>query len=105
MLEVVDGLAIETLFPKLLQTLFLDGAVYFTTVCNTDQILIDTIRLPDRYCRKIGETQYGTNIIQMDMSYFQDLRLSDDDLKDYLESYSDEIAKAYKKYLNDSSLR
>ena len=43
MLEAVDGLNIETKFPNLLRQLFINGAVYFTTVFNEEQVLIDTV--------------------------------------------------------------
>ena len=103
MLEVVEGLSIETKFPSLLTYLFVRGAVYFTTICDEDSLTIDTLLLPEKYCRKIGETQYGTAIIEFDYSYFDDLGLSTDELKDYLKSFSSEMQKGYRRYKNDTT--
>lgn len=103
MLEVVDGLSIETKFPNLLTYLFVRGAVYFTTVCDEDSLTIDTLLLPEEYCRKVGETQYGTAIIEFNYAYFDDLGLNTEDLKDYLKSFSAEMQKGYRKYKNDTT--
>lgn len=105
MLEAVDGLSVETKFPSLLSQLFIEGAVYFTTVYDEEQVLIDTLLLPNDRCRKVGETQYGTNIIQFDMQYFDSLGLTNEELKDYLATFPSEIQKGYKKYKKESSLR
>lgn len=105
MLEAVDGLSVETKFPCLLSQLFINGAVYFTTVYNEEQVLIDTLLLPIDRCRKVGETQYGTNIIQFDMQYFDGLGLTDEELKEYLATFPSEIQKGYKKYKKESTLR
>ena len=102
MLEVVDGLSIETKFPRLLTTFLIEGAIYITTVSNEDSITIDTLLLPNKYCRKIGETQYGTALIQFDFSYFDDLGLTKEQLKEYLESFSDEFQKGYRDYKKDT---
>lgn len=105
MLEAVDGLSIPTKFPALLSMLFINGSVYWTTICDEQSISIDTLILPDKYCRKIGETQFGTSIIQFDVSYFDSMGLSDADMKDYLKSFPKELSKAYNKYKKDNSLR
>ena len=104
MLEVVEGLSIETKFPSLLTILFSEGAVYFTTVCDEDSLTIDTLLLPSKYCRKIAETQYGTAIIEFNFSYFDDLGLNETELKEYLKSFSDEMRKGYNRYKKDSNL-
>lgn len=103
MLEVVEGLGIEAKFPTLLNTLFIQGAVYFTTVSDEESLAIDTIILPDKYCRKIGETQFGTAIIQFDFSYFNDLGMSSEDLKNFLKTWPKEYQSCYNKYLKDTT--
>lgn len=105
MLEVVEGLSIETKFPNLLTYLFVRGGVYFTTICDEESLTIDTLLLPEEYCRKVGETQYGTAIIQFDYSYFDDLGLTDADLKEYLKSFSKEMQKGYRKFKSNNDLR
>jgi RNA polymerase-interacting CarD/CdnL/TRCF family regulator len=104
MLEVADGLSIETKFPSLLTSLYINGAVYFTTDCDTDTITISTLILPPAYCKKVAETQFGTGVIQFDMSYFDSLNLKEDVLKKYLhESFPKEFYSCYTKYKKDPS--
>lgn len=105
MLEAAEGLSIPTKFPAVLSLLFTTGSVYLTTICDEDAIVIDTILLPNKYCRKIGETQYGTNIIQFDCNYFSQLNLSKDEMATYIESFPVEIIDAYKKYANNPNER
>lgn len=82
--EIVDGLGIETLFPELLTRLFTTGATYFTTIFNEESLTVSTLLLPEEYCRTIGQTQYGTYIIQFDCSYFTNLGYSAENLKVFL---------------------
>ena len=105
MLEVVDGLSIETKFPALLRNIFVNGAVYFTTMINEESYTVDTLLLPNKYCRKIGETQYGTALIQFDFSYFNDIGLSETQLKEYFKSFPKEFEKCFRKYQKDTNLR
>jgi hypothetical protein len=103
MLEAADGLSIETKFPAMLSLLYINGAVYFTTFCDEESITIDTMLLPDKYCRKVGETQYGTNIIQFNFSYFQDLGLKGPELQEMLKSFPKEFQSGYRRFLSDST--
>lgn len=105
MIEMVDGLSIETKFPALLSLLFMQGGTYISTVLNEESLTIDTILLPDQYCRKVGETQYGTSIIEFDFSYFSSLGLTGKDLDNYIKTFSKEFQKLYRKYQNDQNLR
>lgn len=106
MLEVADGLSIETKFPALLTLLFMTGSVYFTTYCDEENYAIDTILLPNKYCRKIGETQFGAAIIQLDMSYIDDLGGNSDELKKaFLDGFPVEFKKYYNAYKRDSKMR
>lgn len=105
MLEIVDGLSIETKFPMLLNYIFIEGGVYLTTVYDPDSLTIDTLLLPNKYCRKIGDTQFGTAIIEFDFSYFDNLGLQQDQLKDYLTSFPEEFKKYYNAYKKDSKKR
>ena len=86
MLEIVDGLSLETKFPELLIKLFTTGSTYFTSFLDEDSMTISMLLLPEKYCRTIGQTQYGTYIIEFDFSYFTDLGYSDVKLKEFLKS-------------------
>lgn len=103
MLEVVEGLTLETKCPAILQKLFVEGSVYYTTLSDEDSLTIDTLLLPGEYCRKIGETQFGTSIINFDFSYFDSLGLSNDELKDYLASFPEEFTTGYNAYKKNAT--
>lgn len=105
MLEVTEGLSFKTKIPALLQRLFVEGSVYFTTLSDETSLTVDTLILPTKYCRKIGETQFGTAIIEFDMSYFQTQALDAADLKDYFKSFPKEFERGYRKYLKDANAR
>ena len=102
MLEVTEGLSFKTKFPALLQRLFVEGSVFFTTLSDDESLTVDTLILPTKYCRKIGETQFGTAIISFDMSYFRDQGLAEADLKDYFKSFPKEFEKGYRAFLKDA---
>ena len=87
MLEITEGLSLKNKVPSLLQRLFTEGSVFFTTISDDESLTIDTLILPSKYCRQIGETQFGTAIIAFDMSYFRDQGLTEDKLKDYFKSF------------------
>lgn len=103
MLELVDGLSIETKFTELLTRLFITGSTYFTSYLDEDSMTINMLLLPEKYCRTIGQTQYGTYIIEFDFSYFTDLGYSETTLKDFLKSWPAEMKKKYNKYKADSA--
>lgn len=105
MLEAVDGLSIETKFPLLLSSLFIVGSVYVTTIKDEDSMTIDSLLLPENYCRKIAETQYGTAIIEFDFSYFDSLGLSSADLKDFIKQFPKEFSQGYTRYKRNSNER
>lgn len=105
MLEVVDGLGIETKFPALLTMLYTTGSVYFTTISDEKALVIDTILLDSSRCRKIGSTQMGTAIIQFDFSYFDSLGLSKAEQKEFFKTFPSEFQKCYNKYKADADLR
>ena len=102
MLEIIDGLSFETVFPELLTKLFVCGCTYFTTFLDEDSLTISTIILPEKYCRTVGQTQYGTYIIQFDYSYFTDLGYNAEQLNTFFKTWPKEFKKGYNKYLNDS---
>lgn len=103
MLEVVDGMGIENKFPALLTMLYTTGSVFYTTFSDEETLTIDTLLLDAKYCRKVGETQMGTAIIQFDFSYFDNLGLDNAGIKEFLKSFPKEFEKSYRRYQKDSS--
>lgn len=102
MLEVTEGLSFKTKIPSMLRRLFVTGSVFFTTLCDEDSLTVDTLILPTKYCRKIGETQFGTAIISFDMSYFRDQGLAESELKEYFKSFPKDFERGYRAYLKDA---
>ena len=73
MLEVVDGIGIETIYPEILISLYTQGSVYLTTIFDKERFCVSTLLLPPHYCKTVAQTQYGTSIIQFRMDYFDGL--------------------------------
>lgn len=96
--EVVDGLGIETKFPSILGRMFVDGSVYFTTICDEDSVAIDTVVLPAKYCRKVGESQFGSAVIDFDFSFFDDQSLNAEDKAAFIKTFSKEFQRKYTQY-------
>ena len=106
MLEVVDGISIETIFPDILINLWACGSAFITTVATKESMCLSTILLPTKYCRTIGQTQFGTTIIQFNVEYFDDIvnNIPEDTkkIKFIADNYTEELAGYYKKYLKNS---
>jgi len=105
MAEVVDGLSIETTFPHLLGKLFIDGALFVTTVKRTGSKTISTIVLPPERCRITGTTQFGTNVFQFDFGYFDDQGFTKEQLDLLFPMYPSEMKAMYDAYKEDANLR
>ena len=101
MMEVVEGLNLENKIPAELLQLLIDGAVFFTTELDNEAQTINTLLLPNKYCRKVGETQFGTGMIKFDYSYFDSQGLSTEDLADFLETFPEEMQQGYLEYKKD----
>lgn len=98
MVEFVDGLNLETRIPKILTDLYLSGGVYYTAFPNSDSSTINTVILPSEFCKKVGETQFGTGVISFDCSYFDSLGLSAVELKKAMKSsFPPALVDAYKR--------
>lgn len=103
MLEVVDGIGIETIYPEILVNLYTQGSVYLTTVFDKERFCVSTLLLPPHYCKTIAQTQYGTTIIQFRMDYFDSLGyVNTTEAVNYIKTaFSEEFADLYKKYKKD----
>jgi hypothetical protein len=104
MAEVVDGLNIETTMPMLLTNLLINGSLFITTVRRTGSKTLTTLILPHKYCRITGITQYNTGVYQFDLSYFDSLGLSQEQLNILFEYYPKEMRSMYQLYLQDQNL-
>lgn len=101
MSEVVEGINVENTFPLIMTELFVNGAVFLTSVKNTASKTITTISLPAKYCRVDSITQFGTYTYQFDFSYFDSLGLSKVQLEEIFEFYPPEMKLKYNIYIKD----
>lgn len=93
LMNIVDGLALETLVPKILESLYIDGIVgiYFE-FDEQSKALLGTI-LPASRVRSSFQTMYGTNVVEFDFSFFDSY--NGDQLTKVLESFPQEFADQY----------
>lgn len=98
MLEYVDGISIETVFPTLLLNLFKNGKVNFAVSFNKVSKTVSTIILPDKYCKPTFLTQYGTQEIMFDFKFFDDLSLKQEQISELLTTFPAEFTDLYQAY-------
>lgn len=102
MMEVIDGMFLETTVTDLLEELFKTGSVYMTTTKNNVSQTATILMLPKSYCRTIYQTNFGTNAIQFDFRYF-DQNFQGLETEEVLKLFPSEFSKLYNEYKNDSS--
>lgn len=78
MVDVVDGMSLESVIPSILKEVYLAGAAYVYAVKNNASKTISTIILPTRYCRTVLQTNLGTNLIEFDFDYFRQFLTAED---------------------------
>lgn len=105
MIEHADGLNLDTKLVQLLQTIFIEGGVFFTTFYSKELKALDTIILPSEYAQRVGETELGTDVIQFNMSYFDSLGLSEEELTELLGGFPSEFLTLYQAYKADPNKR
>jgi hypothetical protein len=105
MLEIVEGLNLETIIPELLTQLFLQGSVFFMTLIDEESLTITTLIYPSKYARRVGQSQFGTGIIQIDMQYFDTLGFSTEQLNDLFDMFPKFVKKGYNAYRADGTKR
>lgn len=103
MLEYVDGVNVQTVFPELLLKLFKQGQIFITVAGHSTSKAVSTMILPNKYCKPTFQTQYGTMEFKFDFSFFDDLGLNAEDLATLLERFPDEFAERYLAYKNGKS--
>lgn len=97
-IDGVDGLNLETVLPKMLGIIQLEGGVFFALYKDEDSNTLTTIILPTEYCRKIGQTQFNTSVISFNYQYFNSLGLTEDELKTVLKAMPPIMKDGYKAY-------
>lgn len=104
MLEVIEGLSVETTFPTILLNIFKNGQVFLYCDGQKTSKTVTTIMLPNHYCRATTITQFGTQEIDFDLSFFDNLGLSDSDKERLLNLFPSEFRELYETYRKDPAL-
>lgn len=111
MLSVVDGINIETIFPSIISHILVNGSVSLYADKNNKSETIETIILPQSYCKPAFKTQFNTNTVLFNFEYFKDVKsklvkssnsLGDLDMDKILELFPKEFAAKYKEYEKDT---
>lgn len=99
LMNIVDGLALETLVPKILESLYIDGIVgiYFD-FDEQSKALLGTI-LPASRVRSSFQTMYGTNVVEFDFTFFD--AYTGENLDKVLNSFPVEFGEIYRKVSKD----
>src|SRR5574344_1384641 len=59
MIEIADGLSLDTKIPNLLINLFKKGGVYFIIYFSKESNSVNTLILPNKFTKRVGETEIG----------------------------------------------
>lgn len=112
MTSIVDGISLEVNLPKILQTGLIYGIIYMYIDKDQSSETIETLMLPNSYCRKGFTTNFGTDTVNFDFKFFDDiksklgsssaLKITEEDL---LELFPATLIQQYKKYQKNKDLR
>lgn len=92
-MQVVEGMSLETTIPTLLKEIYLAGSVYVYTEKYNPAKTLSMIILPQEYCRPVLKTNHGTFIVQFNFDYFYKMNQEDQD--DALRLFPAEFARIY----------
>lgn len=98
MLKVIDGYGLESLMSDVLREIFITGAAYLHAEENSASGTTTIRILPTDNCRTVFATNYGTNGIEFDFSYF-DRFDEGEDLDQMLGYFPKEFNSLYMEYI------
>lgn len=93
LMGIVDGIALETLVPQILEALYIDGivGVYFD-FDESSSALLGTI-LPASRVRSSFQTMFGTHVVEFDFAFFDGY--ARDQVDEVLSTFPEEFAAKY----------
>jgi hypothetical protein len=97
-MQVVEGMSLETTIPTLLKEIYLTGSVYVYTEKYNPAKTLSMIILPQEHCRPVLKTNHGTYIIQFNFDYFAKMNTVDRD--DALKLFPTEFTTLYEQTKN-----
>ena len=111
MLSIVDGINIETIYPSIISHILVNGSVSLYADKSNKSETIETIILPQAYCKPAFKTQFNTNTVLFNFEYFKDLKnkisknsnaLGDITMDLILDLFPKEFAEKYREYEKDT---
>jgi hypothetical protein len=97
-MQVVEGMSLETTIPTLLKEIYLAGSVFIYTEKYNPAKTLSMIILPQEYCRPVLKTNHGTFIVQFNFDYFYKMNTTDQ--QDALRLFPAEFARLYEQTKN-----
>lgn len=112
MMNVVDGISLEVVLPKILQVGMVYGIIYIYLDKDVSSETVETFILPYSYCRQGFVTNFATETVIFDFKFFTDLKnklqkangiLIEDEM--FYELFPAEMVNQYIAYTKDSKLQ
>jgi hypothetical protein len=97
-MQVVEGMSLETTIPTLLKEIYLAGSVYVYTEKYNPAKTLSMILLPQEYCRPVLKSNHGTYIIQFNFDYF--FKMNTADRNEALQLFPEEFTRLYEETKN-----
>jgi hypothetical protein len=97
-MQVVEGMSLETTIPTLLKEIYLAGSVYVYTEKYNPAKTLSMIILPQEYCRPVLKSNHGTYIVQFNFDYFAKMNQVDRD--DALRLFPEEFTALFEQTKN-----
>lgn len=105
MVEIVEGMSIETTFPKLLLNIFKNGQLFLYVSGSKKSQTLATIILPPERCRATIMTQYGTTQIEFNFKFFDEVANSDEKRERLFTIFPPEFRELYEIYKSSNEFR
>jgi hypothetical protein len=97
-MQVIEGMSLETTIPTLLKEIYLAGSVYVYTEKYNPAKTLSMILLPQEYCRPVLKSNHGTYIIQFNFDYFY--KMNTHDQAEALQLFPEEFTRIYEETKN-----
>lgn len=74
MIRIAEGLNLEVILPQIIHSAAATGIINILTERNKTSSVVELFILPERYCKIVSITQFGTNVIAFDFRFFDNLK-------------------------------
>lgn len=105
MVEIVEGLKIETVYPKLLLNIFKNGQIFLYATGDKKSQTLSTIILPIEKCRSTIMTQHGTTQIEFNFKFFDEITNDNQKREMLFGLFPKEFKELYNIYKTDPAYR